>query len=153
MSRRLRMQTSLAVALFLLMATGFAIAAKDDRWMGVIQRQPHFTTGIGKGSPPGPSPIQRAFTSLLRHRRTADFLMLTTSNGSAARLYGLCGLKHLEAPEYADVRRRLAEDPATVSGSVGCIRVYETVSGALAHQYRQSGRTVFDVICSDLVVR
>jgi len=153
MSRHLSTQISVAVALILVMAAGLATAGKDDRSMRVLQRRTDFTTGIGKGSPPGPSSIQRAFTSLVRHHRTADFLSLTTSDESAARLYGLCGLKHLDAPEYADAHRRLAEDLASVSGSVGCIRVDETVGGVLAHQYRQSGRTMFDIVCSDLVVR
>lgn len=121
--------------------------------MAVIQHQSYFTTGIGKGSPPGPTTIQQAFISLVRRRRAADFLSLTKSHESAARLYGLCGLKHLDVPEYGDALRRLAEDRAAVSGRVGCIEVDETVSGTLAHEYLQSGRTLFDVVCADLVVR
>jgi hypothetical protein len=31
--------------------------------------------------------------------------------------------------------------------------VNETVGGVLAHEYRKSGKTVFDVVCTDLVVR
>jgi len=62
-------------------------------------------------------------------------------------------LKHLNAPEYADVNRRLAEDLGGVSGSVGCIVVDDTVGGMLAHEHGKSGRTKFDMICSGLVVR
>ena len=119
---------------------------------GGLRRETDFTNGVGKGSRPGPSSIQRAFTSLVRHRGTAAFLALTTSEESAPRLFGLRGLKHLDAPEYADVQRRLVEDRETVRGHVGCIRVNDTVGGVLAHEYGKSGRTVFDVICSELIV-
>src|SRR4051812_23980521 len=108
MSRQVGSKISIAVALALGVAvSSSAIASKDDRWLGVLRRETDFTNGIGKGSRPEPSSIQRAFTSLVRHRGTAAFLALTTSEESAPRLFGLCGLKHLDAPEYADVQRRL----------------------------------------------
>ena len=142
------------VALALVIATSpVAIARKDDRWLRVVRREVSFSTGIGKGSPTGPSSIQRAFTSLVRHRRGDDFLALATSDESAVRLYGLCGLRHLDAPEYADAHRRLAEDRGRVHGSVGCIRVNDTVGGVLANEYGKSGRTVFDIVCDGLLVR
>ena len=154
MSRRMGSKISIAIALALGVAvSGSAIASEDERWLAVLRRETDFTNGIGKGSRPGPSSIQRAFTSLVRHRGTAAFLALTTSEESAPRLFGLCGLKQLDAPEYADVQRRLVEDREAVRGHVGCIRVNDTVGGVLAHEYGKSGRTVFDVICSELIVK
>ena len=152
--RRLGTQISL-VLVFAFAATGWgsAVARNDDAALRTVHRQGRFSNGVGKGSPPGPSAIQRAFTSLVRHRKKGDFLALTSSEESAERLYGLCGLKHLNAPEYADVQHRLADDRGAASGSVGCIEVDDTVGGMLAHEYGKSGRTKFDMICSALVVR
>jgi len=136
-----------------IIGSGTAVARKDDQWLRLLQRQVNFTTGRGKGSPPGASSIQRAFTALVRDRGNGKFLALTTAAESAPRLYGLCGLRHLGAPEYDDVRRHLSQDLSVVSGLVGCIRLNDTVGGVLAHEYGKSGRTVFEVVCDDLVVR
>ena len=150
--RRFRTQIIVGALLAMSMVSGTAIARNGDRLLRLLRRQVYFTTGVGKGAP-GPTSIQRAFSSMVRQRRSGDFLALTTSDESVARLYGLCGLRHLDAPEYADVYRRLGEDGSAVSAIVGCFGVNDTVGGILAHEFRKWGKPVFDIVCKDLVLR
>ena len=98
-----------------------------------------------------PSPISREFSRTVRHGRVHDFLVLSGSDQPAARLYGLCGLKALHAPEYSEIRRRLATDPAQVRVLVGCIRRHETVQTTLTRSYSGGeGPSVFDTVCDTL---
>src|SRR5689334_16967893 len=53
------------VLAFAATAPGSALARDGDRALRIVHQQGYFSNGVGKGSRPGPSAIQRAFTSLV----------------------------------------------------------------------------------------
>ncbi len=97
-----------------------------------------------------PSDESQALSWMIVHDRQSDLLGLTFATVPAARLYGLCGLKHLRAATYSKTRRRLAHDRSQVLLLGGCIARHTTVSDALVLRSGGDRPPSFDEICDAL---
>jgi hypothetical protein len=62
-----------------------------------------------------------AFVRVYSVRNSRPFLDLVGSLSPAARLFALCGLQHLNAPEAADLRTALSSSTAKTRVRLGCV--------------------------------
>jgi hypothetical protein len=115
----------------------------------ILRESAQFAT-LYAGRSTEPSSVSRAFFWLVAHDRGSDFLGLIEADSSAARLYGLCGLRQLSVPRYAEARNRLVRDRTEVSLLTGCIMHHTTVGEALTRDPNRHDSSTFDAICDTL---
>jgi hypothetical protein len=139
---------ALAILLAALVSSS-AAAADGERAAKVLRESTRFAT-LYAGKSTEPSSVSRAFFWMMAHNRGADFLGLIEADNSAARLYGLCGLRQLSAPRYAEARSRLARDRTEVSLLTGCIVRHTTVGEALTRDPNRHDSSSFDAVCDTL---